>query len=269
MSAEAAKAESYDERYYRQTCGGSEFFDRYGGRVVKPALALALKRAQMKEGMTALDAGCGRGELLYQLEKRGIKAVGADFSPAALGLAAKTTKAPVMRADARRLPFVDALFDRIFFLGVVDHLPDADLESVLGEFRRVLKPGGLLLLSTCVNTDYHKRKTYALRRTLARALRLAVPAPLRSTEDEALHVNEHNESGLRLLFERNGWNARVEPRPNDKFAVAELYEPPLPPDFPLKPAKPWRRLLHAAFFRGPWKKYLARELFCVAAPQKR
>ncbi len=263
MSAE------YDEAYYRGSCGGSDFFARFGASVVKPALALALKRADLREGMTALDIGCGRGELLHQLKKRGVRAVGADFSPAALGLARTTSRAPVLRADARKLPFHDGSFDRVFFLGVVDHLADADLESCLAEFRRLLKPGGVLLLNTCVNTDYHKRKTYALRLRLARALGLRPPRRLRSAEDEELHVNEHNESGLRAFLERQGWEARVEPRPNDKFVVDELYEKPLPAGFPLKTAKPWKRAVHGLFFRGPWKKYLARELFCVAHPKKR
>ena len=265
MSAEAEAAK--EESYYRQSCGGAEFFARYGAGILKPALALALRRADVKAGQSALDAGCGRGELLHQLRTRGVLAVGADFAVAALSLAAKTSKAPVVRADARRLPFKDSLFDRIFFLGVVDHLPDEDLECCLREFRRLLRPGGLVLLSTCVNTDYHKRLTYRLRKTVARLLRLREPSAPRSAEDEALHVNEHNESGLRRALEAAGWDHEIEPRPNDKYAIDELYPGERPADFPLKRPSALKLFWHRAAFRGPWKRLLARELFCRAWPK--
>lgn len=267
MSAEAEAAKG--ESYYRENCGGAEFFARYGADVLKPALALALKRAELRPGMTALDMGCGRGELLHHLGKAGVEAVGADYAPAALGLAKKTSKAPVLRADARRLPFRDVSFDRIFFVGVVDHLPDDDLRPVFAEFRRTLRPGGLVLLSSCVNTDYYKPRTYALRKAAARALGLREPAPPRSEEDVDLHVNEHNESGLRRFLEAEGWDADIEPRPNDKFALDELYGPQRPADFPLRTPAAWKRAWHAAAFRGPWKNLLARELFCRARPKKR
>ena len=264
MSAEAEAAK--DERYYRESCGGAEFFSRYGADIVKPALALALKRAELRPGLRALDMGCGRGELLHQLKKAGVEAVGADYAPAALGLAKKTSKAPVLRADARRLPFEGASFDRVFFLGVIDHLPDDALRACFAEFRRVLRPGGLLLVSTCVNTDYHKRLTYALRKALARALGLKPPRAPKSAEDEELHVNEHNESNLRAFLDAEGWDHEIELRPNVKFSIDELYGDSLPEGFPLRRPGAWKRAAHAAAFHGPLKRLLARELFCRARP---
>lgn len=255
-------AEAYTKEYFEDSVGGSEFFRLYGGETVKPAMQLALLRASLAPGMTALDAGCGRGELLRQLEKRGVSGVGLEPAPPALAIARKTSKAPLVRAGAAALPFQTASFDRIFFLGVLDHLTDAELTQTFAEFARVLKPGGFVLANTCVNTDYYKRRTYALRRALAGALGLKAPTPLKSSEDEAVHVNEHCEKHLEAFFSGLGWKCDVEPRPNDKLAVFELYGPQPPAGLPLSPAGPLKRLGHALTFWGPFKRHLARELFC-------
>ncbi len=257
----------YTEDYFLGSVAGAEFYRLYRGEVVKPAMQLALLRAELSPGLRALDVGCGRGELLRQLEKRGVEAVGADFSAPALPIAQKTTKAPLLRCDARRLPFADASFDRIFFLGVLDHLADDDLAACFREFSRVLRPGGFVLANTCVNTDYYKTRTYGLRLALAKAMGLKLPRPPRSAEDEAVHVNEHNEAALRRFFQRIAWDASIEPRANDKHAVEELYGARPPADLPIRPARPWKRRLHALAFRGPLRRLLARELFCVAAPK--
>jgi len=254
--------EAYTEEYFTESVGGAEFFRLYRGRVVKPAMQLALARADLRSGLSALDAGCGRGELLRQLEERDIAAVGLEPAPPALAIARKTSKAALVRASASRLPFKAGSFDRIFFLGVLDHLADADLSACFEEFARVLRPGGFVLANTCVNTEYYKTRTYGARRAVAKALGLKEPAPPRSSEDQAVHVNEHCAADLERFFSRLGWRANIEHRPNDKLVVNELYGPRPPVDLPLRAAGPVKRLIHAALFRGPLKRLLARELFC-------
>lgn len=269
MSSEqkAVEAAHYDERYYLESCGGSEFFKRYGPKVLKPVLAHALARAKLEPGMTALDVGCGRGELLYHLKAKGVRAVGLDYAAAGLGLAKKTSGADVLLADAKKLPFKDASLDRIFLLGVVDHLRDWELEACFAEFKRVLKPGGLLLANTCVNTDYHKRLTFPLREKTAKALGLKPPAPSKSSEDEELHVNEHCAGNLEALFDKTGWEGEIEFRPSEKHVVRALYGEPLPEGFPIKPASRGASFWHALLLSGPWRRFFARELFCVLAPR--
>lgn len=268
MSSETrpVPAESYTEAYFLESCGGAEFFKLYGPKVVKPSQVHALKSAALEPGMEALDVGCGRGEILYQLRERRVKAVGADYALAALALAAETAKAPVLRCDAKSLPFRNGSFDRIFFLGVLDHLHDWELEAGFAEFARVLKPGGFVLASTCTNTEYHKSLTYAARRTLARALGLKDPSPPRTDEDAVLHVNEHALGDLERFFSRIGWQADIEPRPNEKYSVFELYGKPLPERFPLKPAPPWKTWFMQFAFQGPLKRLFAREFFCRLSP---
>ncbi|MBI4347044.1 MAG: class I SAM-dependent methyltransferase [Elusimicrobia bacterium] len=273
MSAEPVASERYTEEYFLGRCGGTEFFDRYGARVLKPTLAYSLARAGLKPGMRVLDLGCGRGELLFQARGAGARGVGTDYAPPALKLAAKVSGCPVACCDAKALPFADAVFDRVFFIGVVDHLHDWELERCFAELARVLAPGGRVVLHSCVNRWYFKRWTYGARRALARAGRAAGlpvrdPSPPKSDEDETLHVNEHSPADLERFFRRIGWAARAEVRPNYKLEVRELYGE-VAPDFPLRPAGRWRRFLHKLSWWPPLSWILARELFCIAAPPER
>ena len=253
----------YTEEYFLENVGGAEFYKLYGTRVVKPVQAYALRKAGLKPGMRALDIGCGRGEMLAQLLQRQVEAVGLDIALPALKLAGRTQGALVLRGDAKKLPFQDRSFDRIFFLGVLDHLHDWELEDCFAEFGRVLRPGGLVLANTCTNTQYYKRLTFTARQRLAAALGLKAPTPQRSSHDEKVHVNEHSQAALERFFARIGWSGEIEARPNDKLLVRELYGEPLPPDFPLKPAPAWKARLFRLGFQGPWKRLLAREFFCT------
>ncbi|MFA6316434.1 MAG: class I SAM-dependent methyltransferase [Elusimicrobiota bacterium] len=267
-------AARYDERYFDEDCGGAEFYRRFGPKVLKPALSYSLRRARLVPGMAVLDIGCGRGEILYHVRQASAWGVGTDFSPAALGLARSTSGCPVVRCDAKNLPFVDGTFDRVFLMGVVDHLHPWELTACFTEIGRVLKPEGFALVHTCTNRHYYKNWTYGWRRSAAkflRMLRLPVREPKapRSESDIALHVNEHSASQLRVFFRSIGWEAEVEPRPNYKLALDETYGSPLPEDLPIRPASSWKMSVHKAFFRWPLTCVLARELFAVARPSRR
>lgn len=105
-----------------------------------------------KPGERVLDAGCGDGSILFALKNHfDISIVGADFSEEALVNAGKNSirKGYALeshKADTRNLPFQDMSIDKIFSLGVVEHLPNP--ESAVNELARCLKPGGVLVLMT-------------------------------------------------------------------------------------------------------------------------
>lgn len=86
-----------------------------------------------------LDLGCGEGRFL----PRG--AVGLDVDHERL-LAARDRSRMVVRADARRLPFAPATFDTVYALRMLNDTGDVD--GVLAEIARVLRPGGRLLVVT-------------------------------------------------------------------------------------------------------------------------
>ena len=264
----------YSRQYFEESCGGAEFFRLYGPTVLKPAQAYSFKRAQVAPGMRVLDLGCGRGEILYQARQEGGRGVGTDFAAAAAKLAREISGCPTLLCDAKALPFSEGAFDLIFFVGVIDHLHDWELERCFSEMARVLKPGGAVLIHTCANRHYYKTLSYGLRRALARLSRrlglpIGEPARPRSDEDRVLHVNEHTLGGLRSFLSDIGWDAEVEARPNYKLFLRELYGWPLPPGFPIKPASRLKTAVYLnLLFLPGLRAFLAREFFALARPRR-
>jgi len=88
-------------------------------------------------GKRCLEVGCGRGYFQDLVEDY----TGLDLSVKA----GEQLHKPFAQASATALPFGDAQFDAIWTINTLEHVPAP--EVALTEIRRVLKPGGLLLLS--------------------------------------------------------------------------------------------------------------------------
>jgi SAM-dependent methyltransferase len=98
----------------------------------------------------ALDVGCGTGGNLEMIERRGYSVVGVDRSALALALArASHPRASFMLADAQRLGdcFAAASFDLVTIFNVLYHEWIVDESGVLDQIKRVLRPGGWLLVT--------------------------------------------------------------------------------------------------------------------------
>jgi SAM-dependent methyltransferase len=111
-----------------------------GKRLLLEAL---LARAGVTSGRM-LDVGCGTGGILRALAGRG-RVVGIDY--AEIGLRYCRTKGlrDVLRASALALPFRDGAFDLCVLMDVLEHVDDE--ARLLGEVRRVLRPGGAAIVS--------------------------------------------------------------------------------------------------------------------------
>ncbi len=141
----------------------------------------------------ALDIGAAGGGNTRVLQAAGWQATALEYDADGVEIAAQRGL-PVIRADATALPYADDVLDLVVAFDVLEHIEDDD--AAVREIRRVLRPGGLVLI--------------------------AVPADPRlwSAHDEAVgHVRRYTRVELGDLFARHGfavealrsWNVLLRP----------------------------------------------------------
>ncbi len=99
-------------------------------------------------GRKILDAGCGAGPLAASLRERGAQVSGFDFSATMVELARKRlgADADLRVADiSQPLPYADQQFDDVIVALVLHYLED--WTAPLAELRRIIRPGGRLILA--------------------------------------------------------------------------------------------------------------------------
>lgn len=130
-------------------------------REIDPAFSrraeIILENLKLSPGMRVLDIGCGRGFYLGALAQLnlGVEIFGLDHNSQYLKLAAEnlktiktSSKVSLCLAESQKLPFNENYFDRVICSEVLEHVKDD--EEVISEIFRVLKKGGMLLLSVPV-----------------------------------------------------------------------------------------------------------------------
>ncbi|MDB6110657.1 MAG: Demethylmenaquinone methyltransferase [Pedosphaera sp.] len=117
-----------------------------------------VKLAKGRPGERALDLCCGTGDVAFALARQGMDVTGLDFSEPMLAVADQRLKSQssrekadeggagvrFLRGDAQHIPFPDASFDVVTISYGLRNL--ADWEAGLREMRRVVRPGGRLLV---------------------------------------------------------------------------------------------------------------------------
>jgi SAM-dependent methyltransferase len=91
----------------------------------------------------ALDIGCGDGDFLAELARRGWRVDGIEYSDAAAALA-RGKGIAVHQGDLASAGFPSGAFDVVTLWHVLEHLPEP--AAALAEVRRVLRPDGLLVV---------------------------------------------------------------------------------------------------------------------------
>jgi demethylmenaquinone methyltransferase/2-methoxy-6-polyprenyl-1,4-benzoquinol methylase len=136
-----------------------DLFSLFYGALVAPLerkpRMLGLEKAGIQPHDKVLEVAVGPGATLTEILKRVDRTTvvyGVDLSPKMLEKARRRVSAAgyanvdLQEADARQLPFPDGTFDVLCNSYMLDLIPLGDLPVVLREFRRVLKPGGRLVL---------------------------------------------------------------------------------------------------------------------------
>jgi SAM-dependent methyltransferase len=152
----------------------------------------------LSEGNTpprVLDWGAGFGQLTYLLGGRYCNVSSFDVGePGEFPLAIEPSRT-IRRSDhPSRLPYADASFDAVVSCGVLEHVEDHD--ASLAEIRRVLRPGGLLLI-------YNLPQRWGYIELIVRAFRLGYT-----------HERRYSLAGTLRLLRKYGFGAARARRAN-------------------------------------------------------
>ncbi len=103
-------------------------------------------KGYLSGGQSVCDLGCGDGKMLSALNSDiGFNhAVGVD----AFAEFVADERVTYVRMDLRSLELEENSFDRVLMLALIEHIETEDAQKVLKQAYRILKPGGLLLLTT-------------------------------------------------------------------------------------------------------------------------
>lgn len=107
-----------------------------------------------------LDIGCGPGQYSIYFHKRGFNVKGVDFSENMVSIAKKLCdKVEFEIQDMRNLNFEDSFFDALWVCSSFVHIPKKDVTPVLNEFKRILKPDGVLFINAVIGDLPYRLET--------------------------------------------------------------------------------------------------------------
>ncbi len=113
---------------------------------------LALKNLSINENTSILDLCCGAGQTTRYLARLSNYCTGLDVSPVALSRAQKSLPGVTfIEGEAEDMPFDDNKFELVHTSVALHEMESQQLEQIIGEVYRVLKPGGIFSF-----IDFHR-----------------------------------------------------------------------------------------------------------------
>jgi len=120
-------------------------------KVEHPQAELLLKLISTSNNCIVADIGCGSGVVLEAVARKANTVIGIDISEICLKKARERLKRVnhdnwlVIKGDAERIPIADKSVDIVYSFEVLEHIFDPP--AVIREMSRIIRPGGMLILS--------------------------------------------------------------------------------------------------------------------------
>jgi SAM-dependent methyltransferase len=107
------------------------------------------------------DLGCGPGQIARYLHRQGTETLGVDLSPQMVAEARRLNpEVPFHVGDMLSLPAPDESWGGIAAFYCIIHIPREKVVRALREMRRVLRPGGVLLITFHIGEEVHHVETW-------------------------------------------------------------------------------------------------------------
>lgn len=259
--------EIYTKKFFLAECGRLE--ELLGGGIPQ-RLLYAFTLADIKKGMHVLDVGAGRGELEIKCAEAGAYVKAIDYSQAAIEIAEEGLKRAnnevakrvvFEKMDAKRISYPDKSFDVVFMIDVVEHLYPEESRQVFLEIKRVLKPGGRVIIRTAPNA------------WLIKPLYLLAGTFFRWWEKHGMHVNEQSFFSLRRNLRLFGGKIRVFFRPEEEFFSGAFFDLKKAPSWAIRLAGLLDKLLEnrvisLLIYRTPLVFFLGTNLWAIVEAPK-
>ncbi len=142
--------DDYSSRIDESLSFAGQSHDFYTKVKAEHLLGVMREKHEQGEPVDVLDVGCGHGLIhpyLLNQNHNPINLQGVDVAGEVIEEAKKANKDVAYQSyDGQRLPFEDNSFDVVFTICVMHHVPPEEWTNFVKEMKRVLKPGGILLV---------------------------------------------------------------------------------------------------------------------------
>ncbi len=170
-----------------------------------------VREFNLKEGALILDHGCGRGHFSKMFSDLGYKVFSADILEDAMSKLESKNKSV---CNLTKLPYKDNTFDGVFSLDVFEHLIPKSMDNVINEIYRVLKPGGILLISFPGNRIPDFIGIHILNIFVFFLRLFGSNYPYMRSNNIRAHINLHPPSKFKKSFKKAGFLGEIRPYSN-------------------------------------------------------